>query len=145
MAIVKTRFSERQLMCLHYTSWNACWTRFLSPQAWKKAHQEYQPDKTPSRWDLRPLLWILLLMTWCTGHSENERFETARAFYVACHQQQRRPGKDLPGLKKALSRLPLSVLHVLFASVRCCLREAFARYWRSDGFLVMACDGSRVE
>jgi hypothetical protein len=132
-------------MRLHYTSWNACWKRFLSPQVWKEAHQEHQPGKKPSRWDLRPLLWLLLLMTWCTGHSENERFETARAFYIACHQQQKRPGQNLQGLSKALARLPLPVLHILFAGVRRRLQQAFARYWRSDGFLVMGCDGSRLE
>jgi Transposase DDE domain len=132
-------------MRLHYTSWNACWTRFLTPQVWKEAHQAHQPKKTACRWDLRPLLWILLLMTWHTGDSENERFETARAFYIACHQHSKRPGQSLQGFQQALAQLPLPVLHVLFAGVRRCLQQVFSRYWRQDGFLVLACDGSRLE
>src|SRR5262249_34961213 len=111
----------------------------------KEAHQAHQPQKTASRWDLRPLLWILLLMTWCTGNSENERFETARAFYIACQQHRKRPGTSLQGFQQALAHLPLPVLHVLFAGVRRCLQQVFYRYWRSDGLLVMACDGSRLE
>jgi hypothetical protein len=129
----------------HYTSFNACWKRFLSPQVWKEAHQTQRPSKTSSRWDLQPLLMVLLLMTWCSGDSENERFETARAFYVACHQHTKRPGKTLQGFQQALGKIPLPVLHVLFAGVRRCLQQVFHRYWRSDGFLIMACDGSRLE
>ena len=37
------------------------------------------------------------------------------------------------------------MLHALFAGVRRCLQQVFCRSWRSDGFLVMACDGSRLE
>jgi hypothetical protein len=132
-------------MRIQYTSFNVSLTRFLTPQVWKQAHQTHRPKKTSSRWDLQPLLMMLLLMTWTTGNSENERFETARAFYVACHQHAKRPGKTLQGFQQALAKLPLPVLHALFAGVRRCLQHVFHRYWRSDGFLIMACDGSRLE
>jgi hypothetical protein len=132
-------------MRTQYISFPVALTRFLTPQVWKQAHQVHRPKKTASRWDLQPLLLILLLMTWTTGNSENERFETARAFYVACHQHAQRPGKTLQGFQQALTKLPLPVLQALSAGVRRCLQQVFARYWRSDGFLVMACDGSRLE
>jgi hypothetical protein len=132
-------------MRVHYTSFNASWTRFLKPMVWKEAHQEHQPRKKSSRWDLHPLLMVLLLMSWCSGDSENERFQTARAFYVACHQHSKRPGKSLAGFQQALAKIPWPVLRALFAGVRRCLQKVFHRYWRSDGFLVMACDGSRLE
>src|SRR5262249_46366097 len=80
-----------------------------------------------------------------TGDSENERFQTARAFYVATHQHAKRPGKTLPGFQQALSKLPLAVLHALFAAVRHGLQHFGNRYWRSDGFVILACDGSRLE
>jgi hypothetical protein len=67
---------------------------------------------------LRPLAWVLLLMTWCTGDSQGERFETARAFYVAFHHRSKRPGQGLPWLEKALARLPTPVLRALAAGVR---------------------------
>jgi hypothetical protein len=132
-------------MRTQYISFPVALTRFLTPQVWKQAHQVHRPRKASARWDLQPLLLMLLLMTWTTGNSENERFETARAFYVACHQHAKRPGKTLQGFQQALAKLPLPVLHALCAGVRQCLQHAFQRYWRSDGFLIMACDGSRLE
>lgn len=84
-------------------------------------------------------------MTWSAGHSEAERFEMARAFYVARHQHDKRPGQTLPGFHQALAKLPLPVLHALFAGVRQCLQLVFHRYWHSDGFVLFACDGSRLE
>jgi hypothetical protein len=132
-------------MRTQYTSCAVAVTRFLTPQVWKQAHQAHPPKKAAARWDLRPLVMVLLLMTWTTGNSENERFETARAFYVACRQHDKRPGKTLQGFQQALAQLPLPVLHTLFAGVRASLQQAFHRYWRNDGFLVLACDGSRLE
>jgi hypothetical protein len=132
-------------MRTQYTSFTAALARFLSPQVWKRAHQHHRPKKTASRWDLHALVMVLLLMTWVTGDSQAERFVTARAFYVARRQHDKRPGASVPGFQQALARLPLPVLHALFAAIRPCLQEVFHRYWRSDGFLVMAMDGSRLE
>jgi hypothetical protein len=132
-------------MRTQYIGFPAALTRFLTPQVWKQAHQTHRPRKTASRWELQPLLLILLLMTWTTGNSENERFETARAFYVACRQHAKRPGKSLQGFQQALAKLPLPVLYALLAGVRQALQHRFQRYWRHDGFLVLACDGSRLE
>ena len=132
-------------MRTQYTSLNAALARFLSPQVWKQAHQVHRPKKTAGRWDLHSLLMVLLLMTWTTGDSEAERFATARAVYVARHQHGRRPGQTLSGFRQALARLPLPVLHALFASARAVLGQVFHRYWRSDGFVVLAVDGSRLE
>ncbi len=95
--------------CDHSTSLAASLTRWLTPQVWKQAHQHHAPKKT-SRWDLHPLLTVLLLMTWTSGDSEAERFVTARACYVAAHQHDKRPGKTLQGFQQALGKLPLPVL-----------------------------------
>lgn len=132
-------------MCTQYTSGSAGWTRFLTPQVWKEAQRHFQPSKMPHCWTLHRLVMVLLLMTWCTGDSEAERFLTARALYVAYHQHDKRPGRSYSGFQQALTRLPLPVLHALGAAVRHRLQQAFYRYWRSDGFLVMAMDGSRLE
>jgi hypothetical protein len=138
-------FSEGRLMRTQYTSLADALTRWLGPQVWKQVHQVHRPKKRSSRWDLHALLVVSLLATWTTGDSEAERFATARAFYVACRQHDKRPGQTLQGFKQALAKLPLSVVHALAAAVRQGLREAFQRYWRSHGFVVMACDGSRLE
>ncbi len=131
-------------MRAQYTSFVAAVTRFLAPQVWKQAHQAHAPKKSAARWDLHPLLLVLLLMTWTTGDSEAERFATARAFYVARHQHGKRPGRCLSGFHKALAKVPLPVLHALGAAVRPCLTALYQRYWHSAGFVVMACDGSRL-
>jgi hypothetical protein len=130
--------------CDHSISLAASLTRWLTPQVWKRAHQHHAPKKT-GRWDLHPLLTVLLLMTWTSGDSEAERFVTARACYVASHQHDKRPGQTLQGFQQALAKVPLPVLHALFAAVRACLQQVFHRYWRCNGFVVMACDGSRQE
>jgi hypothetical protein len=132
-------------MFKQYTSFTASLTRFLPPQVWKQAHQTHSPKKSASRWDLHPLLMVLLLMTWTTGDSEAERFATARASYVARHQHGKRPGQSLAGFQQALAKIPLPVLHALFAAVRYGFTRLYQRYWHSAGFVVMACDGSRLE
>jgi hypothetical protein len=132
-------------MRTQYTSFTAALARFLSPQVWKQAHPHHRPRKAASRWNLHALVMVLLLMTWVTGDSQAERFVTARAFYIARRQHDKRPGASVQGFQQALAQLPLPVLHALFAAVRQCLQEVFHRYWRSDGFLVLAMDGSRQE
>ena len=50
-------------------------------------------------------------MTWAAGDSQEEKFETARMFYIATHETRKRPGTTLQGFQKALS-------HPLHAVVR---------------------------
>jgi hypothetical protein len=90
----------------------------LSPATLRQAYHTWQSPHSRCRWHLQPLLWVLLLMTWYHGDSQGERFETARAFYVACHQRDRRPGKSQQGFEKALARLPTPVLRAVAAGVR---------------------------
>jgi hypothetical protein len=120
------------LQCLGY---------FLTPQVWKQA-QGAVPRRRAWRWQTQPLLFVLLAMTWCAGDSLPERFETARAFYVALHPRRRRPGKTFAGFDKALAQLPVPVLRAAAAAVRGRLAQVFAgRLW-VDGFIPLGCDGS---
>jgi hypothetical protein len=96
------------------------------------------------RWQVQPLVFVLLTMTWCAGDSQPERFETARAFYVALHQRRRRPGKTCAGFEKALAKLPLPVLRAVAAGVRRRIAQVFAVQFWVDGFIPLACDGSRL-
>jgi Transposase DDE domain len=119
--------------------------QFLTPQVAKQARQAVPPRRRSPRWDLQPLLLITLAMTWTTGDSQAERFETARGFYVASYQARRRPGQTLQGFQKALSRIPLGPLRALAAGVRHQIRAHFAERLLIDGFEPFGCDGSRVE
>jgi hypothetical protein len=131
-------------MATQSTTLHTALTALLPPQVWKQAHRVHRPTKAASRWDLHPVLVVLLLMTWTTGDSEAERFVSARAVYVARHPHGKRPGQTLAGFQQALAKLPLPVLHALLAGVRTGLQRLFYRYWRSDGFVVLAMDGSRL-
>jgi hypothetical protein len=84
-------------------------------------------------------------MTWCTGESLPERFESARAFYVACFQRRRRPGKTFEGWQKALRRVPGAALRVVATVLRARLQQVFASRWLVDGFIPLGCDGSRLQ
>jgi len=121
--------------------------QFLTPQVWKQAQQARpcKKSKSADRWSLQPLVYVLLAMTWCTGDSEPERFETARAFYVAHYQRQRRPGKTIQGFQKALARLPMPVLRALAAGVRRQISQLFGEGLLYRGFIPIGCDGSRLE
>lgn len=120
-----------------------CFGYFLTPQVWKQALQAV-PRRRPWRWQPQPLSFVLLVMTWCAGDSLPERFETARAFYVALHQRRRRPGTTFAGFEKALGKLPLPVLRAVASAVRRRIAQVFAdRLW-VDGFIPLGWDGSRL-
>jgi hypothetical protein len=117
---------------------------FLTPDVYKQAHQARAAARAAPRWPTQPLVLTLLTLTWCTGDSLTERFETARAFCVACLPKRRRPGRTTPGFQKALGRMPLAALRAVAAAVR---RRLAARLGLvgADGFAAFGCDGSRLE
>jgi hypothetical protein len=119
--------------------------QFLAPQVFKQARQAVPRRRSAPRWDLQPLLLVALAMTWAAGNSQEERFVTARGFYVASHQARKRPGKTLQGFQKALSRVPMRVLRAFAAGARAQIRRRFAGRLLVDGFEPMGCDGSRLE
>src|SRR5206468_3682710 len=75
---------------------------FLSPALWKQA-QAARPRRASSRWTTQPLVLTLLVLTWSCGDSQEERFETARAFVAVSLPKRRRPGKTVRGFDKALA------------------------------------------
>jgi hypothetical protein len=88
---------------------------------------------------------VLVLMTFACGDSQEERFECARAVVIALLPKRRRPGKTVQGFEKALTRLPMWALRRVAAAVRRRLPEVLARRWTTNGFVVLGCDGSRLE
>jgi hypothetical protein len=122
-----------------------CLRQFLTPAVWKQGQNAIVCPWRASRWRIQPLLLTLVLMTFACGDSQEERFESARAAVVALHPKRRRPGKTLPGFQRALARLPMRVLRAVFAGVRAQLPQALSSRWRTGGFVVFGCDGSRME
>jgi hypothetical protein len=119
--------------------------QFLTPTVWKQARGAVPRGRSALRWDLQPLVVVMLAMTWATGDSEAEKFEKARGYYVACHQSRRRPGKTLVGFQKALRRVPMRQLRMLAAGVRQEIHARLGARRLVDGFEPMGCDGSRIE
>ena len=116
--------------------------QFLTPAVWKQAHQAAGGSRRALRWEVQPLLLVLVVMTWCCGDSQAERFEAAKAFVVVCRRKQKRPGQTVAGFQKALARLPMPVLRALARGVRQRL-AALLDLW-VDGFIPLGCDGSRL-
>lgn len=119
--------------------------QFLTPQVGKRARHVVPRHRAHPRWDLQPLLIVVLAMTWAAGDSQAEKFQTARGFYVASYEARKRPGKTLQGFQKALARVPLRQFRALAAGVRDQIRRRFAARLLVDGFEPMGCDGSRIE
>ena len=120
-----------------------CLRDFLSPSIFRQVYQAISRGRK-RRWELHPLLFVLMCMTWCTGDSQPERFETARAFYVATHSKRRRPGKTVQGFDKALLALPCKVLHTVARLFRKQILSRFGSLMKTDDWTVLGCDGSRI-
>src|SRR5262249_38933072 len=73
------------------------------------------------------------------------RFETARAFCVACRSKRKQPGTTLAGFENALARLPLAVLRTLAVGVRQQILRHLGGRLLTDGFFILGCDGTRLE
>jgi hypothetical protein len=127
----------------HARSFLDCLREFLTPDVWKQAHRGRKAKKKSPRWATQPLVLTLLVMTWCCGDSQPERFETAKAFVATCLPKRRRPGQTVQGFHKALAKLPLAVLRAVAAGVR--RRLAAVLDLQTEGFVVLGCDGSRLE
>lgn len=118
--------------------------QFLTPELFKQARNAVPRRKAP-RWDLYPLLWILLLTTYCAGDSLPEKFEVARGFYVVCCSKRKRPGETFTGFEKAVARLPMAVLRAVAAGLRGRLPKLLADRWQIGPFVPFGCDGTRQE
>jgi hypothetical protein len=115
----------------------------LTPAIWKQAEQARRKGRRCPRWTMQPLVLCLLVMTWCCGDSQAERFETAKGFVSVCRVKRRRPGKSVQGFQRALMHVPMYVLRLIAAGVRRRLLQLFDL--SQDGFIAFGCDGSSME
>jgi hypothetical protein len=115
---------------------------FLTPEVFKQARNAAKRRKHP-RWDLHPLMYILLLTTYCCGDSLPEKFEAAKGFYVVCCPKRKRPGASCSGFEKAVAKLPMPVLRALAAAIRGRVETIFSAQWKLGSFIPFGCDGTR--
>jgi len=116
--------------------------KFLTPEVFKQVRNATKRRKHP-RWDLYPLLYILLLTTYCCGDSLPEKFEAARGFYVACCPKRKRPGTSFAGFEKAIAKLPMPIVRTLAVAIRRRVETVFAERWKVGNFIPLGCDGTR--
>jgi hypothetical protein len=120
-----------------------CLREFLTPAIWKQAQAARcasHPRRRQPRWGTQPLVLVVILISWCCGDSQPERFETAKAACAVSLAKRRRPGKTVQGFDKALARLPVSVLRTVAAGVRRRLQSVLDL--TVDGWVPLGCDGS---
>jgi len=115
---------------------------FLTAEVFKQVRNSSRRRKSP-RWDLHPLLYILVLTTYCCGDSLPEKFEAARVFYVASCPRRKRPGRHFSGFEKAVAKLPMPVLRALAAGIRGRIPAIFGARWKVGNFIPLGCDGTR--
>jgi hypothetical protein len=115
---------------------------FLTPEVFKQVRNVSKRRKCP-RWDLHPLLYIVLLTTYCCGDSLPEKFEAARGFYVVCYPKRKRPGASFTGFEKAIAKLPMPILRTLAGAIRGRVGTVFADRWKVGNFIPFGCDGTR--
>ena len=121
----------------------ALW-EFLTPLVFKQVRKTFTRRRQP-KWDIHPLVYILLLMSWCCGESLPEQFETARGFYVVSCAKRKRPGTTCSGFERAVARLPMSVLRALAKALRERIVSVFGDRLVYKGFIPLGCDGTRQE
>jgi len=117
---------------------------FLTPAVFKQVRNGTRRRKMP-RWDVHPLIYVAIVMTWCCGDSLPERFEAARAFYVVSCVKRKRPGISVQGFEQALQKLPMPVFRSLAAAIRLRVQALFGDRLRVYGFIPFGCDGTRQE
>src|SRR5208282_5460587 len=147
-AAMKARKRHRTKRCIRpQRSLREVLQDFLTPGLWKQAHQKRQQSRRQksSRWATQPLVLVLLLMTWCSGDSQAERFEMAKAYCQTAWLAKRRGcGKFVGGFETALKQLPLAVLRTFAAAILPVLVKRLGALWLFKGFVPIGCDGSRV-
>ena len=117
--------------------------QFLTPQVWKQARQAVPRGRSLPRWDLQPLVIIMLALTWAAGDSQEEKFETARVLRGVSRGPQT-SRQDRAGISEGSQSRAHAQLKALAAGVRHQIRLRFAERLLVDGFEPMGCDGSRI-
>jgi len=89
---------------------------------------------------------IAVMMTWCAGETDADRFVLSQAFYVQIHCPKRqRPGKAFSGFCEAMLRLPMPVWWAFCDAVRGRVFHLLADRMTIEGWFPLGCDGSRME
>lgn len=102
--------------------------------------------RTPGRrWLARLVVWVAILMAWNEASTQQGRFQAARRCVQAMFPSRRAVGKTVQGFTKRLRQLHAALLATVTGHLRKVLQEMAGPYWRREGQLAFAVDGSRIE
>ena len=87
----------------------------------------------------------MVLMAYDESATLSDRFDHARECLIEMAPGARRPGKTYQGFVKAMKRLPPGTLDRLQAHLRKQHQRIAGASWKRYGWVIVACDGSRVE
>ena len=87
----------------------------------------------------------MVLMAYDESATLGDRFNHARECQIEMAPGARRPGKTYQGFVKAMKRLPPGTLDRLQAHLRKEHQRIAGASWKRNGWVILACDGSRVE
>ena len=87
----------------------------------------------------------MVLMALDESATLGDRFDHARECLIEMAPGARRPGKTYQGFVKAMKRLPPGTLDQLQAHLRKEHQRIAGASWKRYGWVILACDGSRVE
>jgi Transposase DDE domain len=116
----------------------------------QRPHNRNRPPRRAAqrpnrRWDLKPLIVVLVSLTWCGDQMLEERFQTACDFANAARPKRRRVGGTFAGFQMALGRLRMTVLAILARGIRDQFLKQMGPALLEHGFVPIGCDGSRLE
>ncbi len=97
------------------------------------------------RWTLEHVIYVSLLMVLDGAPTLKERFDNARRSTVAMFPGRKRPGRTYQGYVKA--RRQISRRQIRVAQRELCRRHRriAGPFWRRNGWLAFAADGTRIE
>lgn len=96
-------------------------------------------------WTPRALVWAALLWAWSDEKTVGHRFAAARKITRRGFSRQDEPAKSYQAFTKLLRKWTPTLLELLIDAFHARMRESLESVWMVAGWLVMACDGSRID
>lgn len=95
-------------------------------------------------WTAQRLSWVALLMGWDEGQNLSVRFSNTCQAAQAQHRHWKL-GASYSGFSEALCRQSPQLTPLIKDRLQRHMQQCCAKYWRCNGWLVLAADGTRIE
>jgi hypothetical protein len=96
-------------------------------------------------WTAWKLVCTAILWAWSDEKTLGERFVTARKITCFGKPGQDEPASSYQAFTKLLRKWTGSLVELLTQAFRAKMQQSLAKFWTVAGWLVLACDGSRID